>query len=175
MTSRNIVRAPRKNRIWGLAAHNGTIVAATAAGMLQFPLMALLKADVGYELPGVIASAIRLNVQYRQTTSQSTDDDTLAMGIAWISDTAIASGGAELPDPSTDHFDWMFHDFRTVSGLGSSDQDSVAANGHFVISNDSMRKQRENHSSLTMVIRATLLQSTSVQVFVAGRILYLLP
>ena len=177
MTTRNrqIIRAPRKERMWGIVSVNFSIIANTAAAMVSASLMAFLRADVEYDLPGVTASAIRLNVMYRQTTAQSTDEDTLAMGVGWISDTAIASGGAALPDPSTDHFDWMFHDIRTLKASGSTDSDQTPFNGQFSIKNDSMRKQRENHSTLSLVVRATLLQSASVQVFLGGRVLYLLP
>jgi len=46
---------------------------------------------------------------------------------------------------------------------------------HFEINSDSMRKQRENHSSLRLIVSATLLTSTQVQIFVGGRVLFLLP
>ncbi len=161
--------------MWGIVETNFTIVTATAAGMVGVNLMAALQADVGYDLPGVTASAIRLNVSYRQTGAMNGDDDVLSMGIGWVSDTAVTAGGNALPDPSTDHWDWMFHDSRALTASGTADADQVARNGFFTIKNDSMRKQRENHSSLTIVVRATILQSTTVQVFVGGRILYLLP
>ena len=170
------VRTPRKERMWGITNQNFTIAAATAATMVAIDLLAALKTDVGYDLPGVTASAIRLNVLYRMTTAQGTDEDTVALGIGWISDTAFASGGAALPDPSTDHFDWMFHDIRTLKGEGAADLDqSPAVAGFLQIRNDSMRKQRENHSTLALIVRATQLQSASVQVFVGGRVLFLLP
>ena len=172
---RGPARAPRKERIWGITSGNTTLIAATAATMVSVDLMTLLKADVGYEMPGVTASAIRLNVSYRQTASQVGIEDTIAMGIGWISDTALGASGAALPDPWLDHFDWMFHDIRTIAGETVAASDIVPHNGFMTIRNDSMRKQRENHSSLAMVFRCQLLQSTNVQVFVGGRVLFLLP
>ena len=169
------VRTPRKDRLWGITTANGSLIAATPATMIVFPLMSSLKTDVGYEMPGVTASAIRLNVTYRQTAAQLGIDDTIAAGIGWVSDTAIASSGAALPDPSTDHFDWMFHDIRTISAVTVASADQVPANGNYTIRNDSMRKQRENHSALVMIFRCTLLQSTNIQIFVGGRVLFLLP
>ncbi len=176
MTQRNrIVRAPRKERMWGIVDANGSLIAATAAAMIFVDAMTLLRADVGYDLPGVTASAIRLNIGYRKTTAAIGDDDTVAMGIGWVSDTAIAAGGAALPDPSTDHFDWMAHDIRTVTASTGSDADQMNTEGFYTVKNDSMRKQRENHSTLGLVFRCTLLQSVSIQVFVGGRVLFLLP
>ena len=143
--------------------------------MLTIPLMGELETDLGMELNNVTASAIRLNVTYRLTTAQSTDDTTVAMGILWATDRAIAAGGVALPDPSADHADWMFHDVRTLVGESGTDQDSMPRNGFLEIRNNSMRKQRENASSLVALFRVTLLQATSLQIFVGGRTLFLLP
>ncbi len=177
MTTRSIIRTrtPRKNRMWGITNQNGTIIAATHAALLVIELQSLLQVDVDVNFFDLTASAIRLNISYRQTTAKLGDDDTVAMGIAWVSESALAVGGVAIPDPSTDHFDWMFHDIRTVTSELAADGDSVARNGAWTIRNDSMRKQRENHSNLVAVFRATLLQSVSVQVFVGGRVLFLMP
>ena len=178
MTSRNLpaVRSPRRLRQWAInTTSGGTIVAATHAGMLVMDLLDGLETDLGFELHNVTASALRYNVTYRGTTWHSTDDNTVACGIAWVGKDALAAGGVSLPDPSEDHYDWMFHDIRTMTGETGTDQDSVAANGYWKISNDSMRKQRENHSTLVAIFRATLMQSTSIQIFLGGRALVLLP
>ena len=143
--------------------------------MIGVSLMDKLETDLSVGLHNVTASAIRLNVTYRLTTAQSTDDNTLALGIAWVSDSVLSAGGVALPDPSEDHYDWMAYDARTIAGEGASDTDHVPINGHFQINNDSMRKQRENHSTLCLMVRCTLLQATQIQVFVSGRVLYLLP
>ncbi len=176
MTNRNRRNfAPRKERIWGLTSANGTIAAATAAGMIFVDLMQLLRADLGTNLYELTASAIRLQVMYRLTAGASTDTDTVAMGIGWVSDTAIAAGGAALPDPSTDHFDWMAHDIRSFQSEGASDSEQSPRNAAFAVVNDSMRKQRENHSTLGCVFRGILVQGGGTQVFVGGRVLFLLP
>jgi len=177
MTSRNLprVRTPRKNRLWGITTANGTLAAATQAGAIAFDLQALLQTDLDINMYELTASAIRLNVSYRQTSAMLGDDDTIACGIAWVGENALAVGGTSIPDPSTDHYDWMYHDIRTVTSVLASDGDSVAVNGAFTVKNDSMRKQRENHTNLVFIFRAILLQSASVQVFVGGRTLFLLP
>ena len=141
--TRRIVRTPRRARQWAIApVAGGTIVAATHAGMLTVPLMSELETDLGMELNNVTASAIRLNVTYRLATAMSTDDTTVAMGILWATNRAIAAGGVALPDPSQDHADWMFHDIRTLVGESGTDQDSHPRNGFLEIRNNSMRKQR---------------------------------
>ena len=177
MTSRSIVRprTPRRARQWALTAANGTIAAATSAGKLVVDLGQGLEDEISANLNNVTASALRYNISYRQTTSQAGDDDTIAMGVAWVSANAITAGSASIPNPASDNWDWMFHDIRTITNHGGSDSDFSFQNAQWSISNNSMRKQRENNSALIMVFQAVLLQSVTVQVFVGGRVLLLLP
>ena len=86
MTSRGIrgVRTARKERQWGITVGNGTVAAATQAGMLLFNLGGALQTAMAANFHNVTASAIRLNVTYRMTTSNIGEDVTVAAGIAWI-------------------------------------------------------------------------------------------
>ena len=162
--------------MWGLINTNGSLVAATHAGLLTFDLGGLLENDLASNLHDTTASAIRFNVNYRLTGSSAGDDITIACGIGWVSNAASAVGGTSIPDPSADHYDWMFHDIRTLTSTpGLTDQDEQVLGSHMVVKNDSMRKQRENGSSLLFVFRAVLLQATSCQVFIGGRTLFLNP
>ena len=178
MTTRNrsLVRAPRRPRQWAITNANGSLVAATHAGQIAFDLGAELEVDIASNLHNVTASALRFNVNYRLTGSTSGDDTTVNLGVGWIGLDAFIAGGVAMPDPSKDHFDWMFHDIRTLtSSRDVTDVDEQVPGSHLVIKNDSMRKQRENHSVLALIVRASLLQVTSCQVFVGGRALLLLP
>ncbi len=178
MTSRSIVnrsRTPRRARQWALTATNGSLVAATSAGKLIVDLGQGLEDELASNLHNITASALRYNISYRQTTSQAGDDDTVAMGVAWVSTNALTAGPASVPNPGSDNWDWMFHDIRTITNHGGADSDFSFQNAQWSISNNSMRKQRENNSALVMVFQAILLQSVSVQVFVGGRVLLLLP
>ncbi len=161
--------------MWGITNVNASIVTAGPTGMKFIDLMQLLRADLETNLFELTASAIRLNILYRDAAAQSTDTSTVAMGIGWVSDTAIAASGAALPDPATDHFDWMAHDIRMYQAVGGTDSEQVNEPGFFTVKNDSMRKQRENHSTLGIVFNAHLIQGQSIQVFVGGRVLFLLP
>ena len=164
---RTFARTPRRARQWAIGPTvGGSIVVANQAGQLTFDLLNGLETDLGMQLHNVTVSALRYNVSYRLTTAQSTDDVTIAMGIGWVSQEAIDVGGTSLPDPSTDHYDWMFHDVRTISGTGTTDQDEMPRGAFWSIENNSMRKQRENHSSLVAIYRAVLMQSAAVQVFI---------
>jgi len=70
----------------------------------------------------------------------------------------------------------MFHDIRTLSSSRDVvDIDEQVPGSMLVIRNDSMRKQHENASSLLIIFRASLLQSVAIQVFIGGRVLFLLP
>ena len=177
MTSRPLgrVRTPRRPRQWGITSTNGTVASATPAGKLLIDLTIGLENELSVQMHNTTVSALRYNITYRQTAASVGDDDVIAMGIAWISNNALAAGPDAVPNPASDNFDWIFHDIRTVSATTATDLDNVARNGAWTIRNNSMRKQRENNSTLLMVTEVTLLQSASIQVFVGGRALFLLP
>jgi len=152
------------------------LIAATQVAMIQFNLGQNLETDIDSNLHDATASAIRLNINYRLTDSITGEDATICAGIAWISENAAGVGGTSLPDPSSDHHDWMWHDIRTLSASRDvAGIDEQVPGSHITIVNNSMRKQRENNSRLSLIFRATLLQPTSVQVFVGGRVLFLNP
>ena len=177
MTNRNrqFVRTPRRARQWAITNSNGTIVAATQAGMLAINLLALFETDIGAELMNVTISALNYNINYRLTSSTAGDDLTIACGVIIVSEDAFGEGGAALPRPSADHSDWMFNDIRTLTSTQGTDIDEQVPGSFLEIRNKSMRKMRENHSVLAMIFSATLLQPTSVQIFIGGRCLVLLP
>jgi len=174
--SRIVGRRPRRSRQWGITNSNGSLVAATHAAQINLDLTASLEVALGFDLHNVTASAIRLNINYRLTTSSTGDENTVACGVGWVSNRARDAGGVALPDPSVDNFDWMFHDIRTLSSSRDVvDIDEQVPGSMLVIRNDSMRKQHENASSLLIIFRASLLQSVAIQVFIGGRVLFLLP
>jgi len=176
MTRRQIVRAPRRARQWAITFSNVAIVAATQAAAVAIPLLSALETDLGFEMHNVTISALKFNINYRLTNSTTGDDCSILCAVAWVSDSAFAAGGVALPDPSVDHYDWMFWDHRTLSSSRDVvDIDEQVIASHLVIDNKSMRKQRENNSTLMMIFRSTLMQPSSVQCFVGGRALVLLP
>ncbi len=179
MTSRfprAIVRAPRRARTWAQSSQNGSIAAATHAGAIAFNLLTAYEADIGAELHNVTVSAINFNVNYRLTSSTTGDDFTVFCGIILMGEDAFTVGGTSLPDPASDHADWMFWDNRTLSSSRDvTDIDEQVQGSLLRINNRSMRKMRENHQVLAMIFRATVLQPTTVQVFIGGRTLILLP
>ena len=177
--TRSPIRSLRRERQWGITSVNTSIVSAGHAGQKNIDLMAGIRSASAYQMPGVTASALRFNVNYRPTSWAAGDDVTVACGVIWATDRAIAAGGVSLPNPDADDADWMFHDLRTMSapgnGFDTADSDIPPHNSQLLIRNDSMRKQRENDSTLVMIFESVLLQSTSLQIFVGGRALFLLP
>ena len=161
-TNRIPIRAPRRARQWAITNANVSLIGTAEAFRVGVDLLAGLELELDMQLHNLTASAIRLNVTYRMSGAQQTDEDVVAMGIAWIPQGAIALGGASLPDPVTAHYDWMFHDIRMLKGEGAADQDTTPRNGFVEIRNNSMRKQRENHSTLALIFQLDLMQSTSV-------------
>ena len=155
---------------------NGTIAAASQAGMLAVNLLSTYEADIGSELHNVTIGALNYNINYRLTSATTGDDMTISCGVIIVSEDAFGEGGAALPRPNLDHSDWMFNDTRTMSASRDvTDIDEQAFNSQLEIRNRSMRKMRENHSVLAMIFIATLLQPTTCQVFIGGRCLVLLP
>ena len=174
--ARTIVRAPRRARQWAQVQASGTIVAATQAGMLVVDLLAGLEADLAMNFSNITAGAMNINVNYRSTGSTTGDDTTVTAAVAWINSESFGLGGTSVPDPFTDHFDWMFYDTRTLTASRDvTDIDEQVFNSQLEIRNRSMRKQRENHSNLVIIFRASLLQQTQLQIFIGGRTLVLLP
>ncbi len=181
MTSRSIVgtinRGRRRSRQWAQTFQNFTIAAATHAGAVAIDLLAELNADLGVNTqPNITISALNINVSYRVTAASTGHDNTITTGIILMGTDAFTAGGVSLPDPAEDHADWIFWDARTlVASRDISSVDEMPSNGFLEIRNRSMRKMRENRQTLVLISRASLLQSTSIQVFVSGRSLVINP
>ncbi len=174
MTTRIRSFAPRRPRQWGLQNNNGSIVAATHAGNLAFDLQSKLETDLGANLHNVTVSAIRLDITLRfQATAVVGDTFNLHWGITWVSSSAAAAGGVALPDPSDDHADWIAHGQRLVVADVAA-VISAPRRGLIEIRNDSMRKQKENDSSLLLICQASVVDDP-VTIFLGGRVLFLLP
>jgi len=173
--NRQRIVAPRKERNWGIANFDASISVATQAGSSVGSLSGELETTLGMSAHNWTASALNFNVWAHSVIAGAIWDRTeLAIGIGWFNDDAIAAGSSSLPDPATDDADWMYHSFMEFAA-----RDTVA-NARFVpyegyqVRNRSMRKQREAHSSLVVIIRAVVLQRTTAVHF-SGRTLFLLP
>ncbi len=149
---------------------------ASHAAILPVNLLAPYEVDIGAELHNVTISALNFNINYRLTASTTGDDVTVFCGVIIVGLDAFTIGGTSLPDPASDHSDWMFWESRTLtSSRDVTDVDEQVYNSQLEIRNRSMRKMRENHSVLAMIFRCTVLQPTSLNIFIGGRGLILLP
>jgi len=177
MTTRALARIPRsarRARQWAITSATGSLIAVTDAAMIVFDLQSGLETDLGFNLNNVTASAIRLRISYNFQATAVVGDQVIGdWGIGWFQDDAIAAGAASLPRPENDSFDWMahghFHVVADVPAVKSRPRD-----GQEMILNDSMRKQRENHSTLAMIVSAQVLEDP-LTVNLGGRVLFLLP
>jgi len=117
------------------------------------------------------AIRIQLNLQ-QQATAVVGDRAVGQWGIGLFAADAFTAGAASLPDPSADDADWMAHGgFSIVADVAA-----VISQPRFSeikISNDSMRKVRENSQTLALIMRATTLNDP-IQIFITGRVLFLL-
>jgi len=163
----------RRARQWGLTVSNGTITAATDAGSLLFDLGIGIEVALGQTLSNMTVGAIRLDIDFHaQSTAVIGDQYRMMWGIIIVSKDAFAVGATSIPDPTADHADWMAHgNVDLVADVAGST--SRPRFSHVEIRNDSMRKIRENNSKVILKVRGITIQDP-VQVFVAGRVLFLL-
>ncbi len=178
MVTRNRFRGPvaaRKERQWQVIAGNGALLDATEANKLVFPLSAPAEAALGIIANNWTASALRLIMSVdRVASGNASDVARLMYGVTWAGNDAIAAGSLSLPNPVNDNADWYAHGAYVwhADGTGARNQD--AANTQVQVFSDSMRKQRENNSSLIMIISSSF-QDVAVNINIAGRVLFLLP
>ena len=175
MTTRGIqrfVRNARRARQWAvIPGTNGTIAGITEATKLSFNLTSDLETSLGFNLHNVTASAIRLDLGLQFAASGTVGDRAmLHWGVIWITTDATAT---IMPNPATDAADWMAHGSRLI--VNEAMAINMPRGGQVELHSDSMRKQRENNSELNLVVSATVLTGTNVQVFLSGRVLFILP
>jgi len=150
------------------------LIGTTEATKLFFDLQSALETDLASNLHNTTVSAIRLDIHLTfATTAVVGDRARIGWGMGWFQNDAIAAGVASLPNPLDDHFDWVAHGTREVicdvAAVISRPRD-----GLIEVRNDSMRKQRENHSTFGCVVSANNLSDTLL-VTIGGRVLFLLP
>ena len=174
MTSRNRSNFPaRRSRQWGITNVSTSLTVASFAGKSVIDLSAALEANLGLTLNNVTASAIRIKLIISFLTGGTLGEGGAgAYGIMWASNTAITAGVASIPDPIADDADWMAHGKFTI--FVEQTHAHIPRGGIQMISNDSMRKQRENNSSLVLVTEASLAVH-GMGLGIGGRVLFLLP
>ncbi len=176
MTSRNrnIVRAPRRARQWALqTGQNGTVAAASHAGAIAIDLFTSIEAELGMTLNNVTLSAIRLAVGCQFFDASTVGDRVmLHWGVTWVTQDAFDAGAVSMPEPNADNADWMAH--GAVLLVSEATGIHMPRGGQFLVTSDSMRKQRENNSLPVIIFQASLSEH-SIQIFLGGRVLYLLP
>jgi len=176
MTTRSIVRfnrTARRARQWGTQVAVVSVIGTTEAQKALIDLQAPLETDLGFSLNNVTASAMRYDLIFSFASGSTVGDAVRgAWGIAWLQNDAIAAGAASVPNPINDSFDWMA--FGGFAFFSESTGQHTPRGGLHLIDNNSMRKQRENHSTLTMVIAAAIAVN-AFNVSIMGRTLFLLP
>jgi len=86
------------------------------------------------------------------------DNEVVAMGLAVVSDEAVAVGGAALPSPiASPDFDWFWFHYVLLQDLVSvvPTPDSIGMNARVTIDSKAMRKASPNHSVVLIAELAT--------------------
>ena len=172
MTTRWRAFTQRMKRQWGLLnAGNFTVSGVADANIVAVNALGQLETALGFQMHNVTASAVRYRIGY-DILGDAGEVATIHCGLAWISLQAFVAGGAAIPRPDIDNYDWMaIHAATLVVPEGQA-----VGTKHLVeldLHSDSMRKQRENSSVLVLVWCMSLLTATSVQVHPTGRVLIL--
>ena len=165
----------RKERQWGIHSSNQTLSTAGHAGMLSFDLSANIETSIGANLHNVTVSALKYRIRVRCVAAPTVFATfQVAFGIMWATNDAIAQGGLSLPQPSIDDGDWIWHNIRSWQADVATALAPLHPRDDMVIDNKSMRKQRENNSTLILIADGITIPS-SMQIIVGGRALFLLP
>ena len=152
---------------------NGSVL--NPASPIVFNLTADLEAALSDNANNWTASALRLQMTVeRVATGNAADFAQLMWGVGWFNNQAISAGFASLPDPRADNADWYAHGVYHWHASGTGARNADDANSQVPVRTDSMRKQRENNSSLVLVM-AAVASDVAVQVILQGRVLFILP
>ena len=170
---RGAAATTRRTRQWSVVDQSISIVTGGAvAGLIN--LTTELEVALGFNAHNWTASALRLNMSVdRVATGGASDTARLIWGVGWFNNDAVAAGAASLPNPAIDNADWYAHGSYVWHASGTGARNGDDANTQVPVHSDSMRKQRENNSSLMFIARATF-SDVQVQINLAGRVLYLL-
>ena len=166
-------RTARRARQWAITQNSTTLAGAAHSDNAVIQLQSGLETELAFNLHNVTASAIRMTLDFHYLVGSTIGVlNRVVFGIIWASDDSIAAGAASVPSPADDNADWM------AFGGGSFISESVVAHSprdsRFVISNDSMRKQYENNSSLVLVVSSPSFVD-GIGLHIVGRILFILP
>ena len=166
---RPVVRGARRARQWTIINKNATLSSTTAI----IPLQDTLETALGFNLNNVTVTALRLTIDLQFATASTIGDRVLTyFGVIWAGNDAIAAGAASLPDPTVDPADWIMHGTRLI--ISDSILIHTPRNAQINFFGDSQRKQRENNSSLVLLAKNQV-SDHGVQMFVGGRVLFILP
>ena len=161
--------AQRRARQWAITNSNFTLSSTKVAIDLQ----AGLETDLAANLHNVTLAASRLTLQFDFAAGSTIGDRALGFyGIIWMSNDALTAGASAFPNPENDSADWIMHGSRLL--VSESTLQHQPRNAHMNFFTDSQRKQRENNSTLVLIGVASLSEH-GVQVFVGGRVLFILP
>ena len=176
MATRSItrLRGPRRARQWGITSATTSLISTAEAARVRINLSTSLETDLGVRLNNVTASALRLQITATfQATAIVGDQAAFMYGVGWFTDNASSVGPTVLPDPVADNWDWMAHGgVSLVADVAAVI--SMPRFGSFLLENDSMRKQRENNSGLSILFSGITIDDP-ITIRVQGRTLFILP
>ena len=140
------------------------------AAKLAFELDLGLETDLDTQIHNATVGAGRINLDFHFATAGTIGERAmLHYGVIIIPvDMAVTN----MPNPMVDHSDWIMHGSQLL--VNETILINKPRGGRVELHWDSMRKMRENHTKVVCIISASLLEHT-VQVFIGGRVLFLLP
>ena len=143
-------RSNRRARQWVISDIDSANLATTATQLVR-NMSSDYESALGRTPANVTVLAIRGTISTTIGASVASNNSKLAYGIAWIPEGLVTV--AELPNPLTDDYDWIWRETVFKSGGTSGDQITGPGTLPIIINNKSMRRQRETVSKLCLIAR----------------------
>ena len=146
--SRNSIRrVPRRKRQWASTLTSGTSIASTGTVILD--LMGEWETAVGHEAYAVTTQRFIGNFSINTAAGSSPGD----LGVVSIGIAIIDKDQVNVPDPNTDHFDWLYVTHRPV--VVHADQPASfpypGIYGDVVLDIQSARRLSDPHKKLVLI------------------------
>ncbi len=160
------VARPRRSTIWFSLDLTATTVSGGAATLVA----SLNAAALAFRPFTIVRTRIELFVRSDQVAA--TEDQSGAMGLAVVSDQAVAIGVTAIPTPTTDIGSdlWFVHQVVFASEFGDATGGNGASRGsHWIVDSKAMRKVEDGQDVVIAIEDAGL--GGGSRFFIGGRML----
>ena len=160
----------RKQRQWVTSDIDSNALAATATQLVR-NMSSDFETVLGRTSASVTVAAIKGRIHTTNGATVASNNSKLAYGIAWLPENLTTV--AEIPNPLTDDYDWIWREVVFKAEGVSGDQVTGQGTDSILVDSQSMRRQRQTNNKLCLIARWD--GNQSVNRVANLRTLYLLP